>query len=167
MKRLFVMSDSHRGTGMLELTAEHIAENRYDMLIHLGDVCRDAEWLEQQLGRQVISVPGNCDFFSHEAREEELFVENVKILLTHGDGFGVKTGLDRLSYYAEERGCQLALFGHTHSPFSGYVGKSLLVNPGALLDGRAALIEIDGERIIPASVRVQRADAVKITQKRL
>lgn len=154
MKRLFVISDTHDATGMLELAAQHIEENGYDMLIHLGDVRRDAEWLEQRLGRQVVGVAGNCDFFSRDAREEELFVEKVKVLLTHGDRFGVKTGLDRLSYYAEERGCRLALFGHTHSPFTGYVGKTLLVNPGTLLNGRAALIEVDGERIKPKTVRI-------------
>lgn len=154
MKRLFVISDTHDAAGMLELAAQHIETNRYDMLIHLGDVRRDAEWLEKRLGRQVVGVAGNCDFFSRDAREEEIFVDKVKILLTHGDRYGVKTGLDRLSYYAEERGCQLALFGHTHTPFSGYVGKTLLVNPGTLQNGRAAVIEIDGERIIPKAVRV-------------
>lgn len=154
MKRLFVISDTHDATGMLELAAEHISENSYDTLIHLGDVRRDAEWLEQRLGRAVVGVAGNCDFFSHDAREEEIFVEKTKILLVHGDRFGVKTGLDRLSYYAEERGCQLAFFGHTHSPFSGYVGKTLMVNPGTLLNGRAAVIEIDGDRIIPKPLRV-------------
>ena len=154
MKKLLVMSDSHDSSGKLELLAEHIAQNKYDMLIHLGDVRRDAEWLEERLNRQIIGVAGNCDFFSRDPREEEIFVEKVKILITHGDKYGVKSGLDRLSYYAEERACQLALFGHTHQPFSGYVGKSLLVNPGALTDGRFAVIDINGDRIIPWAKRI-------------
>ena len=154
MKKLLVMSDTHDCTGMLELLAQHIEDNKYDMLIHLGDVRRDAEWLEERLKRQVIGVAGNCDFFSRDSREEEIFVEKVKILLTHGDKYGVKSSLDRLSYYGEERGCQLVLFGHTHQPFSGYVGKSLLVNPGTLTNGRYAVIDIDGDRIIPWARRV-------------
>ena len=154
MKKLLVMSDTHDCTGMLELLAQHIEENKYDMLIHLGDVRRDAEWLEERLQRKVIGVAGNCDFFSFDSREEVIFVEKVKILLTHGDKYGVKNGLDRLSYYAEERSCQLALFGHTHQPFSGNVGRSLLVNPGTLTNGRFAVIEIDGEKIVPWAKRV-------------
>lgn len=154
MKKLLVISDTHDCTGMLELLAQHIEENKYDMIIHLGDVRRDAEWLEKRLGRDIVGVAGNCDFFSRDSREEEIFVEKVKILLTHGDKYGVKNGYDRLSYYAEERGCQLALFGHTHTPFSGYVGKALLVNPGTLVNGRYAVIDIDGDKIIPWAGRV-------------
>ena len=154
MKKLIVVSDTHDCTGMLELLAQHIENEKYDMIIHLGDVRRDAEWLEDRLGREVTGIAGNCDFFSRDPREAVLFVEKVKILLTHGDKYGVKNGYDRLSYYAEERGCQLALFGHTHSPFSGYVGNVLMVNPGTLVNGRAASINIDGESIIPLSVRI-------------
>lgn len=154
MKRLFVISDTHDATGMLELAAQHIEENAYNMIIHLGDVRRDAEWLEERLGREIIGVAGNCDFFSHDSREEEFFVEKVKLLLCHGDKYGVKSGYDRLSYYAEERGCQLALFGHTHQSFSGYVGRTLLVNPGTLLNARAAAIDIDGDKIIPRIMRI-------------
>ena len=149
MKKLIVISDSHDCADRLELLAQHIEQTNYHMIIHLGDVRRDAEWLEERLGREVVGVAGNCDFFSRDSREEEIFVEGVKILLVHGDKYGVKSGLDRLSYYAEERGCQLALFGHTHQPFSGYVGKALLVNPGALQSGKFAVIDIDGEKIIP------------------
>ena len=154
MKKLLVISDSHGLIGYMELLAQHIEENKYDMLIHLGDVRRDAEWLEERLQRKVIGVAGNCDFLSRDSREEEIFVEKVKILLTHEDKYGVKNGLDRLSYYAEERGCQLALFGHTHQSFSGYVGNALLVNPGALESGRYAVIDIDGDKITPSAWRV-------------
>lgn len=154
MKKLLVISDSHDSSDNLELLAQHIEKNKYDMIIHLGDVRRDAEWLEERLHRAIIGVAGNCDFFSRDSREEEIFVEKVKILLTHGDRYGVKNGLDRLSYYAEERACQLALFGHTHQPFSGYVGSAMLVNPGALSNGRYAVIDIDGDKIIPWAQRV-------------
>lgn len=154
MKKLLVISDTHECTGMLELLAQHIEENRYDMIIHLGDVRRDAEWLEERLGREIIGVAGNCDFFSRDFRELEIVVEKVKILLTHGDKYGVKSNLDRLSYYAEERGCQVALFGHTHQPFSGPVGKALLINPGTLMNGRFAVIDINGDKVVPWAKRV-------------
>jgi len=154
MKRIFVLSDSHDAIGMLELCAQYIEENNFDRIIHLGDFRKDAEWLEERLGRKLEAVPGNCDFFSHDIREIIIRVEKVNIFLCHGDKYGVKIGYDRLSYHADELGCRLALFGHTHQAFSADIGGVMLVNPGTLLNGRAAVIEIDGDRINVSHVRV-------------
>ena len=154
MKRLFVMSDSHDTKGMLELCAQYIEERRYDEIIHLGDFRRDADWLEERLGRSITAVAGNCDFFSHELRETIIRVEKVNIFICHGDKYGVKTGYDRLSYHADEMTCKMALFGHTHQPFAADVGGVMLVNPGTLINGRAAEIDIDGDKITVRHVRV-------------
>lgn len=54
------------------------------------------------------------------------------ILLAHGHSLGVKSGLTRLLYKAEEAGCRAALFGHTHRPYSGQAGGIYLLNPGSL-----------------------------------
>ncbi len=69
--------------------------------------------------------------------------------MTHGDKWGVKTQLNSLSYHAEEAGVQVACFGHTHRQFCGYLGNVLLINPGALKDGKAALIELKDHDIYP------------------
>ena len=50
--------------------------------------------------------------------------------------------------------CQAALFGHTHEPFTGYVGGVLLINPGTLLNGRMCEITVDGKKVDPRIVRV-------------
>ena len=50
---------------------------------------------------------------------------------------------------AEELGARAALFGHTHAPFAGYAGGVLLVNPGALKDGRYAVLRIAEDAIEP------------------
>ena len=42
-----------------------------------------------------------------------------------------------------------AFFGHTHRPFAGYVGRALLVNPGALKSGSACLVEVTARDIVP------------------
>ena len=152
--KLFVLSDSHGAVGMLELAAQHIEENRYDTLVHLGDFRSDADWLEKRLNRNVISVAGNCDLFDSGDRETVFRAGQFRILATHGHKQGVKTELSRLSYYAEEQLCDVALFGHTHESFTGYVGKTLLVNPGTLLNGRAAEITIEGNRIDPRIIRI-------------
>ena len=51
---------------------------------------------------------------------------------THGHNFGVKSNLTRLMYFAEEKGFDVVLFGHTHIPCSEKSGDILFVNPGTL-----------------------------------
>ena len=154
MKKLFVLSDSHGATGMLELCAQYIEERSFNRIIHLGDFRKDAEWLEERLGVEVLGVAGNCDLFSHDIRETIIRLEKVNIFICHGDKYGVKTGYDRLSYHTSEMTCNMALFGHTHQEFAQDVGGVMLVNPGTLLNGRAAENEIDGDKITVTHVRV-------------
>ena len=42
-----------------------------------------------------------------------------------------------------------ALFGHTHQPFAGYVGRALLINPGALRNGHYCILEVSKRDILP------------------
>jgi putative phosphoesterase len=152
--KLIVLSDTHDARGMLELAAQHIEENGYDRIIHLGDIRGDARWLEDRLGREVVGVAGNCDFYSRDVRELVRNFDGVKILMTHGDAYGVKRSYDRLSYRAEEMGCAAAFFGHTHQAFVGRVGGVLLVNPGTLLNGRCAQVTIEAGKIEPRIIRI-------------
>ena len=73
----------------------------------------------------------------------------ARILLAHGDRYGVKSSLTRLSYRAEELACQAAFFGHTHRAFCGYVGGALLLNPGALREGNWAEVTVQEGKIVP------------------
>ncbi|GHU48951.1 phosphoesterase [Clostridia bacterium] len=129
MKLLF-MSDTH---GRLDL-AERVAKmvKNADYLIHLGDMATDAARLAQRLGREVISVRGNCDgdFFGESYKILEL--ECGKILLVHGHRERVKSGLQNLYYRAAELGCKAAFYGHTHVAGVCEEKGILLVNPGSL-----------------------------------
>ena len=150
--RIAVISDSHGGKLHLERFAELCRKEKFDQVFHLGDVVDDALWLRKQLDSEnipVALVAGNCDFYSHENRELLLTLGGKRFLLVHGDKFGVKYGYDRLSYYAEEKLADCVLFGHSHSPFAGYVGRALLVNPGALNTGSMCLLEVDESGIVP------------------
>ena len=73
----------------------------------------------------------------------------VQMLAVHGDKYGVKLDYGPLSYYAEEAGAAIALFGHTHQPFAGYVGGVMLLNPGALNAGKYAILEIEKGNAVP------------------
>lgn len=147
--RIVVVSDSHGGRLRLERLARYCRSEKVDGVFHLGDIVEDARWLEKNLELPVRYVAGNCDYFSRCSREERICEEGVRLLLVHGDRYGVKYGYDRLSYYAEENMMDCALFGHTHRPFAGYVGRALLVNPGALKDGSFCLLDLNRGSVVP------------------
>ena len=58
-------------------------------------------------------------------------VEGKKILYTHGHNFSVKYGIERLKNIARERGCDIALYGHTHVSKIVYEDGLYIVNPGS------------------------------------
>ena len=149
MTRIGVVSDSHGGRLHLERFAEICRAEGFDQVFHLGDVLDDARWLEKNLEIPVTSVAGNCDFYAHHPREARVTVEGKRLLLIHGDRYRVKLGYDMLSYYAEENAVDAALFGHTHQPFAGYVGRALLINPGALKNGHYCILEVSAGDILP------------------
>ena len=149
MTRIGVVSDSHGGRFHLERFVEICRAEGFDQVFHLGDVLDDARWLEKNLEIPVTSVAGNCDFYAHHPREARVTVEGKRLLLLHGDRYRVKLGYDMLSYYAEENAVDAALFGHTHQPFAGYVGRALLINPGALKNGHYCILEVSAGDIVP------------------
>ena len=149
MTRIGVVSDSHGGRLHLERFVEICLAESFDQVFHLGDVLEDARWLEKNLEVPVTSVAGNCDFYAHHPREARVTVEGKRLLLIHGDRYRVKLGYDMLSYYAEENAVDAALFGHTHQPFAGYVGRALLINPGALKNGHYCILEVSAGDIVP------------------
>ena len=149
MIKLGIVSDSHGRDIQLERFEQVCVREKYDAVIHLGDTREDAKWLERNLPMPVISVAGNCDPFSRHQREARFSFENHRLLAVHGDAQGVKYGYERLSYYTEEAGAEIALFGHTHRQFAAYVGSVIMINPGALKDGYYAELLLDGKKVIP------------------
>ena len=84
------------------------------------------------LDMQMEMVLGNNDFFSMLDREREIEIVGHKILLTHGHYYGVSMGPEGLADEARSRGCDMAMFGHTHKPFLGEIGGVMVLNPGSL-----------------------------------
>ena len=122
---------------------------KYDGVFHLGDYDSDARWLSKRLDAPLISVAGNCDMFSKQPRMARAAYGPHRIVAVHGHLQDVKYGYEKLSYYAEDQNATIALFGHTHDPFVGFVGPVLLMNPGALMDGRYGELVLDGNRAVP------------------
>lgn len=143
-KTVAVISDSHRDRNTLELAEKALAS--VDGILHLGDVVSDAAYLRSRLSVPLLCVRGNCDFPG--AAPEELYGllggrEGAAFFACHGHRFDVKTNPFTLLYRCRELGAKVALYGHTHIAYCREEGGVLLVNPGAMRDGRYALLHIE------------------------
>ena len=128
--KLLVFSDTHRCMHHMEST---ILDETPDTVIHLGDHDRDAQQLASVFTKlPIVSVQGNCDFYSPFGKERIIGEwGGIRMLLTHGHKFHVKSGLLRLSYAAQEAGVQAVLFGHTHIPYCEQHNGIWFLNPGS------------------------------------
>lgn len=131
--RICILSDSH---GRRSLLWEIICTEKPDSIYFLGDGLRDLDETEDV---PTVKVGGNCDLFA-ESYECVLTLQNKKVLLTHGHRYGVKQGLLNLSLYAEEIQADAVFYGHTHVPSADERNGMLFVCPGAVKDGRYALL---------------------------
>ncbi len=130
--RLIVCSDSHGRTDLLQK-----AVDRYpaDMLIHLGDHFSDVDKIILPPSMQFQCVRGNCDVGA-ASDEQVLEIEGKKVFFTHGHRYHVKSGLNMLAARADALGAHLCLYGHTHLPGYEFVGRNILLCPGAICGNR-------------------------------
>ncbi len=134
MKKILILADTH-GVKIKMLAAVHRFVEA-DMIFHLGDYTRDADYIRTLTQKPVYSVRGNCDLNSTAEAELVLSVEGVKILLVHGHKQSVKSSLLGLGLYAREKEAEVALFGHTHIPAEQFYDGVHLYNPGSLGEPR-------------------------------
>lgn len=130
MKKITVVSDTHGNVAAMQKLFPIFAES--DMIIHLGDTSSDGQIIRREFPDKTYLLNGNCDLSKLGDDELILQVEDVKIFACHGDRYGVKRGYDNLAYKAEQEGCKVALFGHTHAPIEKNVDEIQLFNPGTL-----------------------------------
>lgn len=144
--KIIIVSDTHGLKKNMQKLVPMIKEN-IDLIIHAGDHFRDSVYLSNETGIPVMSVVGNCDFDNVE--DEVIFdIQDIKILLVHGHRHRVKYGVEFLAEYAESKGANIAIFGHTHVKTNEVVRGVQLINPGSLsqprdgLDGSYVIMEI-------------------------
>lgn len=77
-------------------------------------------------------VIGNCDFAGNYPPEIVFPAGGMRILMTHGHLYNVKSGYQRLAYRAEELQAGAVIFGHTHIPEYTQINGIWLINPGSL-----------------------------------
>lgn len=150
MKRILVLSDSHRGMSFMRWCVNTI---RPDAIVHLGDFYDDGDELREEFRYiPMHQVPGNCDWYLAPPGAREILIEpvcGVELYMTHGHRHGVKSGTDDLVRAALETKAQAVLYGHTHVADCRKDGELWILNPGAAgsWGGSAGLIEVEGGNI--------------------
>jgi len=138
--KILVVSDTHGMTGKLEkILARHADDVK--MVCHIGNAPEDLmQYQPKYPSLPMVAIAGNGDY-DYNAQPEAIlqFVPCVdagkealvKILLIHGHHHGVYNGIDRLVYYAKEKGVNAVFYGHTHIPLETTVNGIYVLNPGS------------------------------------
>ena len=153
--RIGVLSDSH---GRVQATAQAVRavlDAGAEMLIHLGDF-EDERVIDELVGHNARIVFGNCDFngaaLARYARSVGVAVDDPmglieigskRIAFTHGH-------LPHLIKQALVDEVDYLLHGHTHLLSDDRVGRTRVINPGALFRaGRytAAVLDPGADRL--------------------
>ncbi len=161
---ILVLSDSHSALSFMRRCVEKV---KPQAVIHLGDFYDDAQALQEDYSHIPFHiVPGNCDRYRCPIGARELLcysVGGVRMLMTHGHNYRVKSGIGALTAEARRLGAGVALYGHTHVADCHQEEDGLWVlNPGTCghFGGSAAVIETDGEKITACRI-IRQADLVE------
>lgn len=138
--KILILSDSHGRTVHLEHILKKEAD--CDMIVHLGDGAEDLDFcLPYTAHKQVWRVKGNCDPFACGFQESHVITaEGVTFFACHGHRYNAHLGLQNLYYAALSSSANVCLYGHTHVQKADTTDGILFLNPGAVKDGRYALL---------------------------
>lgn len=153
--KILVLSDVH---SMISYAERIIEQEKPDEVFFCGDGLRDMqESAKFYPSIRFHFVAGNCDFLSAQA-EQMITLEGKSIFLTHGHRYNVKLEY-RLGYLtlrerAKALGADIVLFGHTHEADTCYRDGLVMMNPGAVNNGRYGVITIENGVIYPKLCRI-------------
>jgi len=128
--KLLIFSDTHFDTRRMEYAVEQVNP---DAIIHLGDNIGDTANIREKLPDTPFHlIKGNSDTQTKGDAKKLIFIDNIKIFMTHGHEYHVKEGLSRLLKRAVELEADLVLFGHTHGAAIVEEHGITLMNPGQM-----------------------------------
>jgi len=138
--KCLVFSDSHRNTrNMMSALSSHPDT---EVIFFLGDGLSDAELVASgDAARAWLVVAGNWDVNqmfkdAFVKKTESITLLGQRIVYTHGDVYGARSGLGGIQKLAVETKAKIVLFGHTHQPLEQYIstddGGFYLFNPGSI-----------------------------------
>lgn len=144
---VLVISDNHGVTGRM---ADVISRVKPDLMVHLGDSQMSPGALQAMAQCPVELVAGNCDHSGGIPREKIIEIGGLRAFISHGDQYWVRSGPQYIQSVARKKGCQLAMYGHTHIPLLEQSSDVVAFNPGSISVprqgdgiGTYGLIEID------------------------
>lgn len=131
-KKIIIFSDTH---GYMRKIPFLKNINEYDYFIYLGDgIDEVAKWsLNNNLANKFIAVTGNCDYAPDIPRQSLFEIEGVKIFITHGDIYNVKSNYQKILDKAKSINADIAMFGHTHYADNQLIDGIYLFNPGSIM----------------------------------
>lgn len=127
--KIGIISDTHRDLSFINSLNKIFKD--VELIIHLGDNVKDGEEISNYFKCDVIGVKGNCDFTNKVPKEIIKVINNKRILITHGDRYGVKSTYSMLLEHAIQKNIDIVLFGHTHCSMIQHMNGILFVNPGS------------------------------------
>ena len=151
MKRILVLSDSHRGMSFMRWCVDTVKPNA---IIHLGDFYGDGDELREEYPNILLyQVAGNCDCYLAPPGAREILIDRVQgvdLYMTHGHRHRVKSMMGLLLDDARKAKVQAVLYGHTHIADCRKDGDLWILNPGAAgsWGGSAGIIEVDNGKIL-------------------
>ena len=151
--RLVAISDSHRKGHIVEDIIKREVDARH--IFFLGDNTSDIEDFQYLYrDKQFHICSGNCDFVKDFPTYDIVSIEGHNILYTHGHEFSVKSSTGVLLQRAQNLGCDIVLYGHTHVALTKYENGVHIVNPGSCAQSRSgpnsyAVIDIEKGGIMP------------------
>lgn len=128
--KILIVSDTHGQAENLVKVLNKVKP--LDALIHCGDIEGQTDYVQLISECPCYMVAGNNDWGTSLKREMEFSLDDYRVLLTHGNTYGVSIGTGQLRDEAESRDIQIAMFGHTHRPFLEEKDNLVLLNPGSL-----------------------------------
>lgn len=133
--KILVASDTHSKNNTLIAAIRE--EMPLDLVIHLGDLetSESLREIDNSIPVHVARhfVLGNNDIFMKLDSSKEIPLgKHHKAFITHGHRFGVGLRLEELRDEAYRRGCDIAMFGHTHKIYYEELDGVLLINPGSI-----------------------------------
>ena len=140
--RIIVMADSHgAGSAVMKIIQRNIYTA--DLFVHLGDGEDDILGVLQEYPDiKLLQVRGNCDRRKDIPTSRVIETvpgpdeKTVRVLAVHGHLQYVERGTGTLIRLAQENGCSIALFGHTHQRCEISEDGVLLINPGSCAQSR-------------------------------
>lgn len=153
---IFVISDTHlpvRARDYPDAFLKLLSDQ--DVVLHAGDHVTLEALRRLESFAQVYAVSGNMDDYElSKVLPKKRIIElgGRKIALFHG--YGTPWGLPSRvkNEFTDEKGLDVIIFGHSHSPYNKMHGSTLLFNPGSLsgnlFGGNSyGILHLDGEQI--------------------